>query len=136
MLETASELFSYLLPSIEISLLHYLTAACVFLLSLLYIRLTRTPPSTSTLNITHIPPAHPLAPYTSLWIAYIRFRARENRTLKTAHDRLGPVVRLGPTEISVNCVKGGIREVYGGAFEKGDALGGYNWYEFFGNYGG
>ncbi|KAF2178211.1 cytochrome P450 monooxygenase-like protein [Zopfia rhizophila CBS 207.26] len=82
----------------------------------------------------HVPAAHPLAHITSLWILYIRFRAIENQTLKAAHGRLGPVIRLGPKEVSVNCVKGGIREVYAGGMEKGD--GGYSWYSFFSNYGG
>ncbi|KAF1950890.1 cytochrome P450 [Byssothecium circinans] len=81
-----------------------------------------------------IPAAHPLAPFTSLWIASIRWRALQNRTLKAAHERLGPVVCLGPNEVSVNCVKGGIRDVYAGGFEKGGN--GFNWYAFFANYGG
>lgn len=83
-----------------------------------------------------IPAAHPLAPWTSLWIAYIRWRGRENATLKEAHARCGPVVCLGPREVSVNCVVGGIREVYAGGFAKGEEGGGFNWYGFFGNYGG
>ncbi|PVI00347.1 cytochrome P450 [Periconia macrospinosa] len=89
-----------------------------------------------------IPAAHPLAPWTSLWIAYIRWRGRENATLKDAHARYGAVVCLGPREVSVNCVVGGIREVYAGGFAKGEEGGeegrgeGFNWYAFFGNYGG
>lgn len=84
-----------------------------------------------------IPAAHPLAPFTSLWIHTVRWRSIENATLKVAHDRLGPIICLGPDEISVNCVKGGIRDVYAGGFEKGSSgKGGYNWYSFFSNYGG
>lgn len=84
-----------------------------------------------------IPAAHPLAHFTSLWIHSVRWRAIENATLKAAHGRLGPIVCLGPNEISVNCVKGGIREVYAGGFEKKScANGGFNWYAFFSNYGG
>jgi hypothetical protein len=82
-----------------------------------------------------IPAAHPLAHFTSLWIHSVRWRGIENATLKEAHDRLGPIVCLGPNEISVNCVKGGIREVYAGGFEKVNAKDGYNWYAFFTNYG-
>lgn len=82
-----------------------------------------------------IPAAHPLAPFTGLWISSIRWRKTENATLKAAHDRLGPIVCLGPQEVSVNCVKGGIREVYAGGFEKRDAASGYNWYGFFTNFG-
>ena len=82
-----------------------------------------------------IPAAHPLAPFTSLWMSSIRWRKIENATLKEAHDRLGPIVCLGPKEISVNCVKGGVRDVYAGGFEKRDAKSGYNWYGFFTNFG-
>jgi hypothetical protein len=83
-----------------------------------------------------IPAAHPLAPFTSLWIHYVRWRSIENATLKAAHDRLGPVICLGPNEVSVNCVQGGIREVYAGGFEKGGANDAFNWYGFFANYRG
>jgi hypothetical protein len=83
-----------------------------------------------------IPAVHPLAHFTSLWIPFIRWRSIENATLKEAHDRLGPIVCLGPNEISVNCIKGGIRDVYAGGFEKVNAKDGYNWYAFFTNYGG
>jgi cytochrome P450 len=85
--------------------------------------------------VRKIPAAHPLAPFTSLWISWIRWRKIENATLKDAHERLGPVVCLGPEEISVNCVKGGIRDVYAGGFEKRDPKSGYNWYGFFTNFG-
>ena len=82
-----------------------------------------------------VPAAHPLAPFTSLWMSWVRWRKIENATLKEAHDRLGPIVCLGPGEVSVNCVKGGIRDVYAGGFEKRDAQSGYNWYGFFTNFG-
>jgi hypothetical protein len=83
-----------------------------------------------------VPAAHPLAHFTSLWIHSVRWRGIENATLKAAHDRLGPIVCLGPEEISVNCVKGGIRDVYAGGFEKSNPKDGYNWYGFFSNYEG
>ncbi|KAF2130411.1 cytochrome P450 monooxygenase-like protein [Dothidotthia symphoricarpi CBS 119687] len=84
--------------------------------------------------LRRIPAAHPLAPFTSLWMHSVRWRGIESRTLKAAHARLGPIICLGPKEVSVNCVQGGIRDVYAGGFEKGD--GKWNWYSFFGNYGG
>lgn len=83
-----------------------------------------------------IPAAHPLAPFTALWIHYVRWCSAENTTLKAAHDRLGPVICLGPNEVSVNCVKGGVRDVYAGGFEKGETNGTFNWYGFFANYDG
>lgn len=53
-----------------------------------------------------------------------------NKTIHDAHQRCGPIVRLGPGEVSINCVDGGIRTVYAGGFEKHD------WYpRIFGAYG-
>lgn len=53
----------------------------------------------------------------------------ENRILASAHAKHGAVIRLGPKEVSVNAIKGGVREVYSGGYEKD------TWYTFFGNYG-
>ena len=63
--------------------------------------------------LARIPNAHPSAPISSLWIQF-----RENATLFAAHQKNGPVVRLGPDEISLNCVDGGIKTIYAGNFEK------------------
>ncbi|PQE11015.1 cytochrome P450 monooxygenase protein [Rutstroemia sp. NJR-2017a BVV2] len=46
-----------------------------------------------------------------------------------AHERLGPVIRVAPNEVSVNCIEDGVRTIYGGAFEKGE------WYGRLRNYG-
>ncbi|KAF2203987.1 cytochrome P450 monooxygenase-like protein [Delitschia confertaspora ATCC 74209] len=86
-----------------------------------------TPPPLRSLN--SIPTPSPLCHITPLYMHYIRHSKRENATIEAAHQKLGPVIRLGPREISVNCVKGGIREVYGGGYEKSC------WYAFFGNFG-
>lgn len=101
----------------------------VLLVARLLIQYARNP-------LRKVPAAHPLAHFTSLWIDSVRWRRIENATLKEAHERLGPIVCLGPKELSVNCVKGGIRDVYGGGFEKINAINGYNWYSFFSNYSG
>lgn len=76
-----------------------------------------------------IPPAHWSTPISPLWILYTRRRRNENATIHALHQTLGPLVRLGPAEVSVNCVDGGIRTIYGGGYEKGD------WYAVFMNYG-
>lgn len=60
----------------------------------------------------------------------MRYRSREIRSIHDAHQRLGPVVRLAPKEVSVNCVEGGIKTIYTGGFEK------HEWYQnLFFNYG-
>lgn len=68
--------------------------------------------------LARIPNAHPLAPTSSLWILWIRHQFKENATLFAAHKKHGPVVRLGPNEVSVNCVDGGIKTIYAGNFDK------------------
>lgn len=61
--------------------------------------------------LSKIPAAHPTSSLSPAWILWTRWRGRENATVLAAHERLGPLVRLGPNEISVNCVNGGIRTV-------------------------
>lgn len=68
--------------------------------------------------LSKIPSIHPVAAITSLWMLWIRFCNVENDTVFQAHKKHGPVVRLGPNEISVNCVDDGIKTVYGKGFEK------------------
>ncbi|QDS74881.1 hypothetical protein FKW77_003586 [Venturia effusa] len=80
--------------------------------------------------LSRIPNAHPLASITPLWMLWKRYTGHELRTIHAAHQKYGPLIRLGPNEISVNCIKGGIQTVYSGGFEKGF------WYDFFTNYGG
>jgi hypothetical protein len=78
-----------------------------------------------------VPCAHWSSAISSLWILNVRFNSREICTIHEAHQRLGPVIRLAPNEISVNCVKGGIQTIYAGGFEK------HEWYSnLFDNYNG
>ncbi|KAL8921531.1 MAG: hypothetical protein Q9208_005685 [Pyrenodesmia sp. 3 TL-2023] len=60
---------------------------------------------------------------------WIRYTGVEVQTIHQAHLNHGPIVRLGPNEISVNCVDGGLRTVYAGGFEKP------YFYDQFDNYG-
>ncbi|KAK4545943.1 hypothetical protein LTR36_002507 [Oleoguttula mirabilis] len=80
--------------------------------------------------LSKIPAAHWSAPFSGLWILYHRSREEETPTVHAAHQRLGPIVRLAPNDISINSVDGGIRTVYAGGHAKGD------WYRnVFSNYG-
>lgn len=79
--------------------------------------------------LSKIPNAHPLSPFSPLWILWKRFCKEENRTIHAAHVKHGDIVRLGPNEISVNCVDDGIRTIYTGGFEK------WPWYDQFDNFG-
>lgn len=79
--------------------------------------------------LSKIPNAHWSAPYSPLWILSVRYRWTENHDVRAAHLKLGAVVRLGPNEISIGTIDGGVKTVFGGGFEKGD------WYAVFDNYG-
>ncbi|KAL8419922.1 hypothetical protein RB594_002905 [Gaeumannomyces avenae] len=78
--------------------------------------------------LCRIPNAHWLARISPLWILLVRFQRRENRTLQRAHQRLGPFVRVGPNEISVDDA-GAVKTIYQGGFDK------TSWYSIFDNYG-
>ncbi|KLU87859.1 cytochrome P450 3A12 [Magnaporthiopsis poae ATCC 64411] len=78
--------------------------------------------------LSRIPNAHWLAPISLFWILLVRFQRRENRTLRRAHQRLGPFVRVGPNEISIDDVEA-VKAVYQGGFDK------TSWYSIFDNYG-
>ncbi|PYH93902.1 cytochrome P450 [Aspergillus ellipticus CBS 707.79] len=80
--------------------------------------------------LSKIPNAHWSAPISPAWIIWRRYRAQNNRTIQAAHENLGPIVRLSPSEISVNCVDKGIKSIYTGGFEK------HEWYpRVFGSFG-
>ena len=79
--------------------------------------------------LSKIPNAHWTSPLPSIWILLIRYRLKENRTLHALHQKYGPILRLGPNDISINTIDNGVKTIYGGGFEKGD------WYSIFDNYG-
>ncbi|KAF2086259.1 cytochrome P450 [Saccharata proteae CBS 121410] len=68
--------------------------------------------------LAKIPSAHPTVCLSSAWLKWQKYRGKLNPVLLAAHKRWGPVVRVGPREVSVNCVKGGLQTVYLGGFEK------------------
>ncbi|EGD99107.1 cytochrome P450 monooxygenase [Trichophyton tonsurans CBS 112818] len=80
--------------------------------------------------LAKIPNAHFTSPLSPLWILWRRFRMTGNRTIHAAHMKHGPIVRLGPSEVSINCYEGGLRTVYTGGYEK------HEWYpRLFGSFG-
>jgi hypothetical protein len=86
----------------------------VFLLYLLYKFLIYP---TFLSPLAAIPNAHFTSSFSNVWMTWQRYRGQPNKAIHSAHTRLGPVVRLGLTEISVNSVEG-LNTVYGGNFEK------------------
>lgn len=87
---------------------------CVLLLGLVY-KFILIPAFISPL--AKIPKAHPTASISSVWIWWKRRTGTETRSIFALHRQLGPIVRLGPSEISVNSLDG-LRTVYSGGFEK------------------
>ncbi|KAL7622514.1 hypothetical protein AAE478_008021 [Parahypoxylon ruwenzoriense] len=75
-----------------------------------------------------VPSAHWSCSFSPAWILWARFKSRENRTLHAAHQRRGPIVRVGPNELSVNSVDA-VKTIYQGGFDK------HQWYSVFNNYG-
>ena len=79
--------------------------------------------------LADIPSAHPLSSVTSLWIQWMRFSGQEVLAVNDAFLRKGAVVKLGPSDIAVNTIEGGVKTVYDGGFDKPD------WYSFWSNNG-
>ena len=68
--------------------------------------------------LAKIPSAHWSSSYVSWWIIWKRYQEQELACVKEAHRRSGPIIRLGPTDVSISSYEDGIRMVYGGGFEK------------------
>lgn len=79
--------------------------------------------------LAKIPTAHWSCSISPLWILWKRLAGQQNVTVLAAHRKHGDVVRLGPTELSVNCVEDGYKTIYAGNFGKDD------YYRFFDNFG-
>ncbi|RAK92430.1 benzoate 4-monooxygenase cytochrome P450 [Aspergillus costaricaensis CBS 115574] len=73
-------------------------------------------------SLKDIPNAHFSAPYSRLWLLSLRWRNLENRTRIQLHRRLGPVIRIGPRDVSVNCIDDGVRTIYSSKFDKDESF--------------
>ncbi|KAF7596015.1 hypothetical protein BBP40_003795 [Aspergillus hancockii] len=61
--------------------------------------------------LSRLPHAHFSSRFCDVWIKWQRYRGRGNKAIHQAHNRLGPIIRIGLTEVSVNCPKA-IKIVY------------------------
>ncbi|EQL00455.1 Cytochrome P450 [Ophiocordyceps sinensis CO18] len=75
-----------------------------------------------------VPNAHWSSGLSPLWILWTRYRNRELAVLEDKHRQLGPIVRLGPADLSISCYENGARTIYNGGFEKPE------YYSFFSYY--
>ncbi len=79
--------------------------------------------------LSKIPNAHFTAPFASLWISSKRRASAGTRAIFSLHQKHGPVLRLGPNELSI-CTPAALKTIYIGGFEKD------RWYQdAFMNYG-
>ncbi|KAJ5319732.1 hypothetical protein N7508_000015 [Penicillium antarcticum] len=67
--------------------------------------------------LASIPNAHITSPLSGRWIDHKRSTGTDVLTIYDLHQKHGPIVRLGPKELSVNSLHG-LRIIYTGAFEK------------------
>lgn len=75
-----------------------------------------------------IPDAHWSSAISPLWILYALYKDTEVERLAEAHENLGPVVRVGPRDVSIESVEN-VKTVYTGRFNR------TKWYGIFENYG-
>lgn len=80
--------------------------------------------------LARIPNAHPLAPYTRLWILWQRYTDQHFITVSQCFGRQGPIIRIGPKELAVNTVDNGLKTVHGGAGFPKTAY--YSWFARYG----
>ncbi|KAK3707370.1 hypothetical protein LTR37_012214 [Vermiconidia calcicola] len=64
--------------------------------------------------------AHWSVRLTGAWIWWQRITDKDAQAVHDAHVRLGPAVRLGPKELSINDVDGGLKPIYDGRLPKTD----------------
>ena len=67
--------------------------------------------------LSAIPNAHFSVPFSQLWNLSNKWRARENRARLKAHQKLGPIVRIGPQELSIDSMDF-VQQIYGGNYDK------------------
>ena len=81
--------------------------------------------------LSKLPTAHPLCSITSRWFSRQREKQRELKTLHAVHHKYGPILRLGPNEVSV-VSREGLRKIYTAGLEKSSFYSGPAGFE---NYG-
>ncbi|TEY62501.1 hypothetical protein BOTCAL_0161g00180 [Botryotinia calthae] len=77
---------------------------------------------------SQVPNAHFTVPYSKDWLSRHRARNTEHKARYAAHKKYGPVIRIAPTELSINCLEDDVKTFYGGGFEEEER------YSMFSNY--
>lgn len=71
-----------------------------------------------TSPLSRVPSAHWSSRFSSLWILWTRYSGNELARLIEAHEKYGPIVQVGPKDLSVSSYQDGIRKIYDGGFPK------------------
>ncbi|KAI4594032.1 hypothetical protein KJ359_008822 [Pestalotiopsis sp. 9143b] len=77
--------------------------------------------------LAKLPTVHWSCSWSPLWVLYLRYSGRELEVMHEAHQKLGPVLRVGPRDVSVSCYNDGVRTIYGGGMDKPDY---YDYYQY------
>ncbi|KAF2729354.1 cytochrome P450 [Polyplosphaeria fusca] len=80
-------------------------------------------------TLAQIPNAHPTTAFSSLWILWKKYKQEDWVAVHQAFMKHGDVVRVGPNDIMINCMKDGVLTVYNAGFDKP------NFYSALENYG-
>ncbi|KAI1620429.1 cytochrome P450 [Exophiala viscosa] len=70
--------------------------------------------------LSKIPTGHWSAHFLPFWILHLRRTDQENVTILWLHEEKGPILRLGPNELSVNDYAEGLKKIYLGGWIKND----------------
>jgi hypothetical protein len=58
--------------------------------------------------------------FSSLALLWLQYSGQENKTIYELHKRKGPILRLAPNVLSLNCYDGGLKQIYLGGFPKSE----------------
>ena len=94
-----------------IIMLYLSSVVFIALCGYFFLRRNRSP-------LRSVPAAHWSGRLSSAWILWLRYTGKELQTLIQAHHKHGPIVLVGPGELSISCYQDGIRKVYDSGFPK------------------
>jgi hypothetical protein len=80
--------------------------------------------------LSKVPASHWSARFSPLWSLWTRYTGTELDQLVKAHAKHGPIVQIGPKDLSISSYQDGIRKVYDAGFGKPAAF-----YAMFNYYG-
>ncbi|PPJ54321.1 hypothetical protein CBER1_06126 [Cercospora berteroae] len=103
-----------------------LTALLFTLVLALILVFTLTNCDRTTLD--RIPNAHWSCSISSTWILWQRYKGNELGTLEVLHQKLGPILRVAPADLSISSYEHGVRPIYNGSFEKPEYFDFYRYY--------